>query len=387
MLAFGQTGAGGDNGETGSLHLGPINLTPTVAISNVGYNTNVFQTPENPQSDFSGAVRPGVLYSLRMRRAQVSGQTSVGYTYFRETKNQRALDVAQNGRVAVLLNRLTPRATIGYASMRQRPNLEIDALVRTTTRTVGIGADVRLWPRLTATVDAQQSRSAFEDADFLGVNLRSALTRRSDALSASLRTELTPLTTFVVRGQLLRDRFTFDPLRNSDSVSIVPGFELKPAALISGSAFVGYRHFQPRSPTLPDFVGVIASVGVSYTLLGRTRFSLSGQRDVEYSFEATQPYYVTTGASLGVTQVIGRGWDVVGTVGRFNLPYRAALSSSSGERVRRIDRAESYGFGVGRRLGRSARLGFDANHSGRHSDLKERSYGSWRFGGSFTYGL
>ena len=49
------------------------------------------------------------------------------------------------------------------------------------------------------------------------------------------RVTLTPLTTLVVRAQAMQDRFTVATIRNTDSYSVMPGFELRSQALISGA--------------------------------------------------------------------------------------------------------------------------------------------------------
>ena len=41
--------------------------------------------------------------------------------------------------------------------------------------------------------------------------------------------------------------------RDSDSVKVLPGFELKPFALIAGTVFVGYRQFNPLDRRVPDY--------------------------------------------------------------------------------------------------------------------------------------
>src|SRR5207248_7147703 len=119
---------------------------------------------------------------------------------------------------------------------------------------------------------------------FLGADLAKALNRQSDSAEFQFRHKLTPLTTFVVRAEGNHDRFTLDRIRSSDSVAVLPGFELKPLALISGSAFVGYRRFNALDVTVPDFQGLIAAVEARYTV-SSTRFDVTANRDLVYSFE------------------------------------------------------------------------------------------------------
>ena len=68
------------------------------------------------------------------------------------------------------------------------------------------------------------------------------------------------LTAVVVLGWMLMQRFAFDRLRNSNSVKVMPGFEMKPSALVSGRVFVGFRRFAPLNPAVPEYSGPVASV-------------------------------------------------------------------------------------------------------------------------------
>jgi hypothetical protein len=364
-----------------------VRLSPRISITDVGVDTNVFQTEENPQQDFTAKVSPGADYWLPIRRVQLGGSTTVGFLYFRELAENRAIELIQTGRMDVILNRLRPRLTGSYAELTQRPNLEIDVRVPQTTGIFGVGTDVRLGSRVTLTLDGRRQRLEYEDTEFEGVNIATALNRRTDTLAASMRVALTPLTTFVLAGDSMRDTFLNDPLRDAESVGIVPGFELKPAALIAGTAFVGVRHIDLKDPGLPDYTGLVANVGVSFTVKGRTLLTVGARRFLDYSFEEDEPYFINGGVTLAVTEALGRGWDVRATYGRDNLNYQRELSPIPDPSEPRVDRVKTAGAGVGRRLGQDARVGLDVTHVQRQSTAPDRSYDGWRYTGAFTYGL
>ena len=112
---------------------------------------------------------------------------------------------------------------------------------------------------------------------------------------------MTPLSTLVVRYERIEDAFAFSPARDSKSFRVMPGVEFKPRALINGSAYVGYRRFTPETPgALPEFSGLVAQLGLSYTLLGATTFGVSYSRDLTYSYEELQPFFIERlGRALG----------------------------------------------------------------------------------------
>jgi hypothetical protein len=163
----------------------------------------------------------------------------------------------------------------------------------------------------------------------------------------------------------------------------MPGFEFKPFALIDGTVLVGYRKFRTLSSDVPDYSGVAASADLGYAVHA-TRFVLKLTRDITYSFDEIQPYYVLTDANLTVTQRITSHWDVMGRGGRAVLDYQAVGLLSVPTRV---DHVTQLGFGVGYRLGETVRFGVDADHVKRDSDLPTRAYDGWRVGGTVTYGV
>src|SRR5262249_50638942 len=142
---------------------------------------------------------------------------------------------------------------------------------------------LRLSGKTTLVVAAKRGHIEFDQQEtFLGTELAKALNRKTDSAELQLRYKLTPLTTLVVKTEGVQDRFTLDPTRNADSVAVLPGFELKPVALISGSAFVGYRRFKPLDSRVPDYQGIIALVDAHYSV-SATRLDVKLNRDLIYS--------------------------------------------------------------------------------------------------------
>jgi hypothetical protein len=111
-------------------------------------------------------------------------------------------------------------------------------------------------------------------------------------------------------------------------------------------------------------------------------------RDVQYSFELNEPYYLTTGYRVVVNQALRDDFDVRFTGGRDRLEYRAEeLVPDSAPDVERTDFADLVDFGVGYRLRPTFRVGFDVEHARRSSERVGRDYHRTRFFGSMTYGF
>jgi hypothetical protein len=385
-LALAQDGADGPV-DTGRYRFKAIRFTPSVLISNVGVDSNVFNAAGEPEKDFTAGFGPAVNLWMNVGPSQIVAKTGVQYLYFHKFAEERSWNSLNEMRWTFPLARFTPFVDGRYTTTRERPNYEIDARTRQRDTGLGFGTDVRLSGRSSVRVTAARSEILFVDEDPLAASLSDTLDRRTDVAEAQFRYKVTPLTTFVVRGGTVQDRFLNETVRDSNSFRIVPGVELKPFALISGSAFVGVRHFNGLSSALPDYQGMVASVDARY-VMNATQFHVKVARDLEYSYETTQPYYALQDATLSVTQRITHTFDVVGRGGRQLLNYKNVTPTSfTAPNSERVDKGQMFGAGVGYRLGETLRFGFDVDHYERRSPLEGRSYSGFRAGGSIGYGL
>lgn len=365
------------------IHLGPLAIDPRFGLRNVGVDNNVFNATADPTRDFTFTLAPGADTWLHVGRALLTGRTTLEWNYFRKSVRERSLNLNQEGRVDVDLTWMAPYVLGSFQRTRQRPNDEIDLRVLQKQTGRAAGLVVVVGPRLRIDVEARELKLDFSDSEFGSAALAEALNRTREQGTLSVELALTPLTTLAVRSVVREDRFEFSRLRDSDSWSVMPGFEFKPAALISGSAYVGMRELTTRSADVPDFSGIIAAVDLRYVVRDFFRVVVRVDRDVDYSFDAAQPFYVSTAAGGDVTQVVGLNWDVVARVRRTTLDYEGFEPAPG--RGRR-DLIWAYGVGVGRRLGTDVRVGFDVDYIKRDSDREVRVFDGFRFGGSVTYG-
>jgi len=376
-----------ENTEQGRFRLGPLRFTPSIALSDLGADSNVFNEQQNPKQDSTAAIGPAVNLWMNLGPARMTGKASGQYLYFSEYESQRAWNTTDDARLELPLARLKPFIGGSYSNTKQRPGFEIDSRAHLRTQSVYLGTTVVLSGKTSLVLTGTRSRLAFDDGEtFLGADLASALNRRTDSEELKLRFKLTSLTTLVAGVEAVQDRFALDALRDANSVKVLPGFELRPSALISGTIFVGFRQFDGLSPALPDYQGPIAAVDAKY-IAGSTRFGVKVNRDLAYSYEPTQPYYALTDLGLIVTQRISAAWDLIGRTGWQSLAYQQ-LQSSALASSERTDTIREYGGGVAYRLGQAMRLGFDAIYYQRESSqVALRAFEGLRFGASVSYGL
>ena len=158
-----------------------------------------------------------------------------------------------------------------------------------------------------------------------------------------------------------------------------------PLALIKGRARVGYRDFKPLESGCRGTEGATASVDLSYVLLNMTKFAVQVMRDVQYSYDVNEPYYLQTGISGSITQQVVGPLDVVGRAGLQHLDYRdraGAVNLGS-----RRDEVRTYGGGIGYHVGADLRIGVNADYVQRTSPVPIRQYHGLVVGTSVTYGF
>jgi hypothetical protein len=385
--------------DTGRFQFGPLRFTPWIALTDIGFDTNVFNEADRPKRDFTTAVGPASNFWMNVGRSRIRAKSAGQYLFFNKYDTQRSWTTTNEGRWEVPLARVTPFVIGAYNSTRQRPSYEIDSRARQRQRSYGAGTELQLSGKSQLVLTGRRSSFEFDDQDaFFGATLAETLNRDVSAEEVQLRTSLTPLTTFVVRAEAIQDRFELSPVRDANSLRMMGGFELKPLALISGSGFVGIRRFTPSDSRVPDYLGVVASVKAMSTIAA-TRLEVHVVRDLDYSFEDAQPYYALTDVNLAVTERLSYRWDVVGRVGWQSLGYRnlgaqgaqgaqGAVGAVGASDLERVDRGAVYGTGVGYRIGRLLRLGFDMNYF--HRDARssvQHDFSGLRVGGSVTYGM
>lgn len=381
--------------ENARSHFGPFYITPGLVLRDLGVDNNVFNEAEDPKSDFTFTLGPKADVAVPVAHSLLL-QSLVGLdiTYYQEYSSQRSVSPRFAPRATVFFNRLSLFGEGSYSRSRQRPNYEIDARSLRTERALGGGIGYQFSPKLGIELSGRQSDVKYAEGEtFLDVNLRDTLNRTSDTYAAAVKYAVTPLTTIVLKADRSQDRFEFDKERDADTLRVTPGVEFNARALISGNAYVGVRRFNTKSAQLEDFNGLVASATLAYTLLGRTTFIVSAERDVTYSFERFQPYFVVNNYGLTVRHRLAGRFDVTAGAARYRYSYRdlinPALSVPSTLLAGpRVDNTKSYTISLGYYLGPDVRLGFGTTYWQRESNsLRYRNYDALRTGVSLNYGF
>lgn len=386
--ASAQTQEGPDPSKV-RLRIGPLSMNPTMALSNIGVDQNVFNDPvdQNPKQDFTLTVTPTTDLWLHMGRTWVTGNIKEDIVWYQKYNTERAANNTYTVGWKVPFNRLNLNVGASRSSVRDRPGFEIDARSQRNETSYNGTVEFRGFAKTFFGVTGSRSKTDFDKADFfLDSNLQFELNRVTTTAGIVVREQLTPLTSILLNATRSEDRFEFSSLRDSNSTAATVTVSFDPVALIKGSATFGYADFEPQSPGLPNYQGSTAKVGLSYVAFGSTRFAVGFSRDVQYSFDINQPYYLQTGVTGSIAQQIFGPFDVVMRAGTASLAYRnragAVIQVSD-----RVDHQQTYGGGLGYHMSRDLRLGVNVDRDHRISDLAAREYNNLRIGSAVTYGF
>jgi hypothetical protein len=380
---------GGPDPAKVRVRIGPLMMSPTVSLTNLGIDQNVFNEPpdKNPKRDFTFTVTPMTDVWLRIGRTWLTGKLIEDVVWYQKYASERSASNRYALGWRAPLTRVSLSTNLEYERPKERPGYEIDARVQRRELNTYGSAEIRMLSKTLIGVSARRQSTAFAgDATFRGVNLQQQLTFVTTGYGVSVRQQLTPLTSVSLDMTRSRDRFKYLPDRDSESSTFDANIAFNALAAIKGGASIGFRDFKPLDLNLPEFKGTIGSADLTFTLLGATRFSLKASRDVEYSYDVNQPYYLATGADGSIAQQIFGPVDVVARIGFHKLAYRdrgGALVNVSN----RVDHTRLYGAGVGYHMGKDLRLGFNVDKVRRESELADRRYDNLKLGTAITYGF
>ncbi len=228
-------------------------------------------------------------------------------------------------------------------------------------------------------VNGQHSTIEYEpDAEFRGVKLEESFNGRRRGVDVGLAIALTPITTVTTSLMREEQRFDLSPNRDSNSWRVTSSAGFSPTGVLTGSASVGYRRFEPLSPTVPGYSGLVSNVAIAATIYARHQMAAGFSRDVQYSYEDANTYYLGTGGTLTWTWLLAGPIDVRGTAGRYLMDYAEGQSS---------DTTMQYGGGAGYRFSNRARLGVNIIWLRRRSEgSADREYRNKRIFAGLSWG-
>jgi hypothetical protein len=367
------------------VRIGPLWLNPAITLSNLGFDDNVFNEQATPKKDFTFTITPRTDLWLGIGRTWLRGSIDEDLIWYQTYSSERSANTAYTVSWMMTFSRLSINAAASHSNTRERPTAEIDTRAPRKDNGVSAGASYKIFSKTSLGFTASRRSVAFDDtAQFFNVSLSEALSRTSLVNAVSITHAVTPITSLSVEVAREHVQFGHSPDRDTHSSIVNARVSLDPFAVIKGSATFGFRRFEPVSSEVPGFTGTTASLDLSYAGTGSTRITARVMRDVQYSYDVLQPYYVQTGFSLEVLQQVFGPVDIALRVGANRLAYRDRIGTSL-TASNRTDHVQSFGGGVGYHLGTDIRIAGNVDQFRRSSPVTGHAYDGIKTGMSVTY--
>jgi len=314
----------------GQVRIGTLAFTPTVNLTNVGIDTNVFDFSgtERRSPDFTMTLEPGVETRMTTRKLDARVSTTVGLVYYHKYASERAV----NPRVVTTIDQRMNGSLSFYAKgdfgyTKERTGLEIDSRPRSLSHSTTVGT--RIGERkLEFDLHGSYGEVAYdEDARFLNVRLADTMNMANTVAGAGAKYRLSPYTAVTTVVDATATRFDYSPERDTNSYLASVNLEFHPRAMLAGTAGLGYRVLTPITESHPDFAGFTPRVGLNYRLRDVLSAGVGIQRDVERSFYADRSHYLYTLYEASVRQALFHHFDVGASFQYTFLDYRQFLLS------------------------------------------------------------
>ena len=296
-------------------------------------------------------------------------QAGNDYVWFQESTSERSNNIQYAMRFNMSASRFKPYIGAEYVRTRVRRSPEIDARARRVDRSVLGGMAFEVSPRTALTASVRLDESNYEEGErFRNVALDDALNRSGRRADAGVRYAITPLTTLSVTAGFEEQKFKESHIRDLKRYTVGPTLEFSPEAAIRGRVVTAFELFKPDDPALSERRGVAYQAMLNWTLFGRTAFDLGAGRNISYSYQDTEPYYLLTNARLVVTQSLPGWFELYGGYDWEHMAYRwrRGADPTPGDSDR-VDTLAAANGGIGLRLGQTIHLKIGIDKTRRRS--------------------
>jgi hypothetical protein len=366
---------------------GPVSLYPQIAVRDTGTDSNVYLDANNARSDMTTSLTPRLYVLIPVGNTRFIGSGTGDLVYYRTHSDQRSLTAVFEGRYELTSPGIRPFVEMGFASRGERVGFEIDTRARHTQTTAIVGVDADVTPLTALTAWVGRSLTAYDkEQEYLSFILADQLNHSRDTAAGGARFKVTPFTTVLLAAEFERDRFELAPLRNADSFRVGPSIALDTGAAVTGNMKAGFRSFTPRYPDVPSYRGFVGNARLHYAVPDVIRLDLEANRDLSYSYDAVQPYYMESGARLTASQRLFGPLEAIGIAERREIRNQRIGGTMAFDGRREVTTSLGGGFAI--QVHSQMRFTFTYEHTERTStEPVGRDYQRTRVLGSISYGL
>jgi hypothetical protein len=373
----------------GNLKLGPVELHPYFQVAE-SYDSNVCRTetmvcqnpndPNDPSKskdahDWLTLFTPGLQAALPIRNSRFEAEYRGDWGRYNNLKTWNYSDNLTRGNLALnfasgLSLRIKEELTNGHDAPGYAQSTQLDLYHRNTA---GAGVDMEVGPKLRLAVDytnlilnyADDARNGFRD-------------RIDNTVGGTIYYKFFPKTSALLEYDYTAASFyegdpglPGSPKHNNKAQRGYLGLTWELTAKSKGTVKVGYAAKDYQESGLTNFQGGIVSIGLSHDLTQRTSLKFDAIRDVQESYIATQPYYLTAGGRLELNHNIHPKVSFKLNAGFSRDQYPGAIPP---ETRKRVDNSWDLGGKFEYRIQQWLNFGLGYDFSQRRSNFSDLGY-------------
>ena len=335
--------------ERSRLRLGPIRFIPGFEVRNLGYNSNVFGTNQDPVGDFTATVGVGTRLVVPLgAKMFFLGDAYPRYTWYASYPELSKWGGLARASIVGFFNRMSFEAGGRYFQSVDQPTEEQQSPILNKAETVFGNVDIDLTRRIAlfggaAAQKVRQEQLAPPPPDQLPAEFNN---RTDEAFQGGFRFQLGSDWRIAPEVQYTTSNFELDPHeRNNTSMGYLIGIGFnRPRLYIN---FIGgYRVGNAwNGSEFPPYEEPVGSFFVSFFLRPWLEIQGYGEQRVTYSLSTTNPYFMKDmiGGGLNVQVHPSILLKAYATTGENNYPFPVIFL---GEPVKRIDDVLRYGGGA-----------------------------------------
>jgi len=365
-------------------------LRPSLAVTDIGLDTNVLTTASGQQQDRTANLRLQVEPSLRFGPLRLSGTLGTRFSYFQVHDTQRSVDTDESARVDVLSRSVAAYALASFVRAHDPFDPEVYTRTRRVQHLYESGATFRMTGKTSAGFTAQRSTMSLQAVDTgFDQDLSQQFRRQTEAFTGALHNAVTTITTVTVLAGVRREHVSAPAPSDATSLSLMGGVDTKPDALIAGNAYVGYRKFRSGHTAQHAAAGFVTSIDMGIQVTDSIRIGGLVDRDVSRSFTTAETYLTSTRLGARFTKRMSPAWTLKAETSRQWMTYDSAVPpvglAGSAFLDAAVDKVTRYTIEPEYRFARGTSVVFTADYYALQAHASGRPYDRLRLVSSITH--
>lgn len=366
-----------DQAPEGRFHAGPAaSFTPALVFV-VGRDSNMIRT-DSGEAGREYYVVPQVEGWVGKRKIRLNFISAMEYG--KQTTAGSQFNHFNQARLEGIGRRISAAAQGSHRDHYAPPTDFVGFEIGLRSRRVEdqLETSVSLTPpgRMTYSVIGRRQQMRYDaDAQYQGASLEQNLNRNGTSVEGVVEVQATPLTSVMVSASRNWDRFINAPDRDGNGYRVLAGTQFEPRALVSGRALIGFMRYHTLA-TGRDFGGPTYLVGLT-TSRGPLLVDLSGSRIVDFSFDPSRGFFISSNADAFMSLTLRSGWDLLGRGSWSTLSSREVAGGDTSRRIWNVRGA------LARRLVQSSQIGVEFE---RYTWAGEGGFSGLRMAAFLSYG-